>query len=63
MASAVATPHVAVEVDWLGVEATGGCPPTLNLFSFLFLFLSPAMATQLVMAPGLIQASEGGFDG
>jgi hypothetical protein len=48
-----------VDVDWVGIEATGGCPPQLNLFSALFLFLTPFNATQ-ILSQALIT---GGFDG
>lgn len=37
-AAATTVPTVPAQVTWIGVEPTGGCPPSLTLFAAFFLF-------------------------
>jgi hypothetical protein len=41
--AAVATPTLPLRITWVGIEPHGGCPPTLELLSSLFLFLPPTL--------------------
>lgn len=60
IASAVGRLQAQVEVDWMGIEPTGGCAPALDLSSFFFLFATPFAFPQAVLSPGL---STGGTNG
>jgi hypothetical protein len=62
MAAATTTPHLPVQVTWAGVEANGGCTPTLEFLSGLFLF-QPIDFFGARMTAGYARWFTGGING